>query len=583
VVSPEGTGTQPDRPRTGRGALLAVAALVIAAGFGVLGALSPAEEIAVETTTTTTTPATTTTVFGAPIDLDNFDVGQIVTGEPLELTRAATIEEGYPLALVEQDDGFYAFVTTTSEWLPSRAGLLAWHSLDGARWSPLGMVIDDGFQVSRVIATDEDSMLAVGVSIDDGTVMMWRSDDGVVWDATRIGEGSGSAYQRTIPTAVGISGDTIVVATTNGDDLHGLVERALEGSGIDVDLSRWGWGMETEPDGSATVVVTGPLGIEIARVPIDGTDLSDEERRFLETGFTSGPADSKVWVFDPGSGWFEQVIVGMYGVESISPRPSGGLVARGWGNSGMVTATSEDGRVWDRVGGTTDGPWTSVHWGELLVGPDDMSVSELLISDDGQTWEQAGLAPRFPVAINWSTYPLGAGPAGVALVVSGSSAGPQIETPDPSVLATDKDHTIILDPNAGRLTIVAGGVSHTWHVYGAGPPDDILVDVAEETIELLDSEAGISFGRVTFDEIQRAENEFFASNFNRGHEHRALVFTPDTETWVIQDLADSIGPQATVTNLMVGSDRLMAVVLPEGEWYYPAIDPGFEIWTAPVP
>jgi hypothetical protein len=582
VVSPEGTGTQPDRPRTGRGALLAVAALVIAAGFGVLGALSPAEEIAVETTTTTSTPATTTTVIEAPIDLDNFDVGQIVTGEPLELTRAATIEEGYPLALVEQDDGFYAFVTTTSEWLASRAGLLAWHSVDGGQWSPLGMVIDDGFQVSRVIATDEDSMMAVGVSIDDGTLMMWRSDDGVVWDAARIGEGSGSTYQRTIPTAVGISGDTIVVATTNLDDLQGLVEHALEGSGVDVDLGRWGWGMETEPDGRATVVVTGPLGIEIARVPIDETDLSDEERRFLETGFTSGPADSKVWVFDPGSGWSEQVIVGMYGVESISSGPSGGLVARGWANSGMVTATSEDGRVWDRVGGTTDGPWTSVHWGELLVGPDDMSVPELLISDDGETWEKAGLASRFPLAIHWSTYPMGAGPAGVALAVSGSSSSPQMEALEPAVFVTDKGHTITLDANNGRLTVEAGGETHTWHAYGAASRNDLLVDLEEETIELLDPDAGISFGRVTFDEIQRAEDEFYRSP-PQVEEHRALVFTPDTEDWVIQDLADSVGSEAAITNLMVGTDHLFAIVLPQGGWYYPAIDPGFEIWTAPLP
>jgi hypothetical protein len=34
---------------------------------------------------------------------------------------------------------------------------------------------------------------------------------------------------------------------------------------------------------------------------------------------------------------------------------------------------------------------------------------------------------------------------------------------------------------------------------------------------------------------------------------------------------------------MVGSDRLVAVVLPEGEWYDPDEAPRFEIWTAPLP
>ncbi|HEU4894425.1 MAG TPA: hypothetical protein VFT85_01205, partial [Acidimicrobiia bacterium] len=63
----------------------------------------------------------------------------------------------------------------------------------------------------------------------------------------------------------------------------------------------------------------------------------------------------------------------------------------------------------------------------------------------------------------------------------------------------------------------------------------------------------------------------------------ALVFTPDGETWVIQDLADSIGPEAAVTSFMVGTDQLLAVVLPQGDWYYPTVDPGFEIWTAPLP
>lgn len=578
MVSPEGIGTQPDRPKSGRGILIAVAALVIAAGFAVLGALSPAEELAVETTTTTS--ATTTTVIEAPIDLDNFDIGQIVTGEPLDMALAAEIDGGYPLALVEQDDGFYAFVTTTSDWLASRGGLLAWHSEDGSSWRPLGMVIDDRYQVTRVIGT-AGSLVAVGVSIDEGTVMMWRSDDATVWEASEVSRGTPSAHQRALPTAVGFDGTTTVVATTTGDDLQGLIEQALDGSGMDVDLSRWGWGLETGQDGSTTIVLTGPLGIEIDRIPLEDLPLTDEERQILETGFHSGPDESIMWVHDPSSGWAQTTVDGVFGIDTILRTSTGELVARGWGNNGMVTVTTDDGRVWARAEGGFDGPWLAERWGDFLVGPSDRSIPELLVSTDGESWDGAGLATHFPVAINWSTHPMAAGAGGVALVAR-STSGDSIESGDPPTLHTDKGNLVALDPSQGRLTLEAAGATHSWQIYGRSGADDLLLDLERETIELLDPEAGVSFGRLTFDDLQSAEQEFYRSQY-WDEEHRALVFTPDTETWVIQDLADYIGPEAVISDLMVGADRLLAVVLPQGDWYYPTAGGGFEIWTAPLP
>ena len=581
MVSPEGTGPKPDRPNTGRKVLLAVAALVVAAGFAVLGALSPAEELAMETTTTTTAPTTTTTVIEAPIDLENFDVGQIVSGAPLDLVRVAEIEGGYPLALVEHDSALFAFMTTSTDWQASEGGLFAWYSTDGAVWSPLGEVIDDRFQVTRVIATEE-SMLAIGVSIDDGTVMLWESGDGVDWEATVVETGPGAAHERTIPTAVGSSGDMVVVATVSGHDTRGLIEGALSAAGIELDVGRWGWELAADDEGMPTVTIYGPLGIPILEVLLDDLGLSDEERTSLEVGYDSSPEGSVIWAHHPDSGWSESVVDSIYGIETIEPLPEGGLVVRGWGTTGMATSSTEDGVTWRPSDPVEEGPWHAERWREMLVGLDDMSLPEVLTSTDGASWEKAGLASHFPVGINWSAYPMAAGPAGVALAVSGSSAGPQIGTQEPSTLLTDKGHTVSLDPMSGRLEVEAGDRSHTWHIYGNTQDPDFLLDLSEETIELLDPEAGISFGTVTFDELAAAEEDFYRSQF-RGDEHRALVFTPDVEQWTIQDLADSVGLEAAITNLMVGSDHLVAVVLPEGDWYYPVVDPGFEIWTAPLP
>ena len=139
----------------------------------------------------------------------------------------------------------------------------------------------------------------------------------------------------------------------------------------------------------------------------------------------------------------------------------------------MVTVTSEDGRVWNRVGVASDGPWFAVPWGESLVGPDDMSVPELLISDAGETWEKAGLAPQFPVAINWSSYPMGAGPAGVALAVSGSSAGPQI--------GIDRNRSVM--PRF-RQVFVTAGASHASNVirelsYDESSPQQAISEAVE--------------------------------------------------------------------------------------------------------
>jgi hypothetical protein len=442
------------------------------------------------------------------------------------------------------------------------------------------MVIADQFHVTRVIAANG-LLIAAGASIDDGSLVLWESEDGVDWSATEVDRGPNTPHTRTIPTALGSDGETTVIATTTDADMQGLVERALDDAGVSVDVARRGWGVETDQEGRWVLTIYGPFGIGARQIALADLNLSDEERQVLEGRYDSN-SESVLWVHHPSSGWTQTAIEGMHGVETLVSRPSGGLVARGWGNTGMVTATSEDGRNWTRLDTSDGGPWYAELWGETLVGPDDMSVPEILTSTDGAVWETAGLATHFPVGINWSTWPTAAGPGGVALVASGSTAGPRTETLEPVEWLTDKGHSIAFDPMSGRLEVEAGEVSHTWNVYSGTQTKDLLLNLEEETIEFLDTDSGVSFGRITFAEIEEAEEDFYGNRF-RGDEHRALVFTPDGENWSIQDITDSIGPEAVITNLMVGSDRLVAVVLPEGEWYDPDEAPRFEIWTAPLP
>jgi hypothetical protein len=339
--------------------------------------------------------------------------------------------------------------------------------------------------------------------------------------------------------------------------------------------------MGSDSQGQPTFTIHGPLGIELAEIPLEDLDLTEEERELAVQGYQGNP-ESAIWASTDGSRWQRSTVEGVDWVQAIFSSDTRGFVLLGSGSTGPRVFASDDGLTWETIDTSGGVPWNVHEWGERLVGARDMSVPELMTSEDGENWVSVGLADQFPTAVQWSTYPTAAGPGGVALVASGFAAGPQTDAPEPVTFLSDKGHTVSLDPSNGRLAVEAEELSQTWQIYGTTQGDGLLLDTEAETIELLDTESGISFGRVTFDEVQQAEEDFYRAQYG-GDQHRALVFTPDTETWVIQDLADSIGPEAAITNLLVGSDRLVAVVLPEGDWYYPAVDPGFEIWTAPLP
>ncbi|HEX6146457.1 MAG TPA: hypothetical protein VF083_06730, partial [Acidimicrobiia bacterium] len=109
------------------------------------GGSNPSDAEAVAATTTPTTTTTTTEVESDPI---------LRLGQPLTWQPAGSIEDAWPLSVVEHEDLLYLFTTDGIDF-ESRVGngLTAWVSPDGSSWEPRGRVVPPPHQVQSVIST----------------------------------------------------------------------------------------------------------------------------------------------------------------------------------------------------------------------------------------------------------------------------------------------------------------------------------------------------------------------------------------------------------------------------------------------
>lgn len=538
-----------------------------------MGALSRADEAAVETTTTSTIPTTTSTVIPAPIDLEDFEVSQIETGAQFQWENTLTFDGGYPLALIEHRGSMYLFVNEEAYWGGETGKLDLWEWEDSGPWRHSGTIAGAEHSITAV-ASNGDEVILVGTSVEGNALSVWRSTDLETWAREDIPIEHAQPYGIALPTAVGANGDLVVVAAIVAIDNREIIEDALREAGHPVDLHDFGWSLEREE-----VVIFGPFGMVLDRVPLADLGWDEDEQATIVQTF-NGPPTLSTWVQRQGEDWRESELEGINGVESILPHPDGGLTARGWGTNGMVSLFSSDGLEWSEAPASQT-PWMVRVWGDRLVGPGERSLPGLLVSDDGEIWEHIGPDERFPMSIHWSTDAVATGPDGLVFTTSGVAPGLPLSPPGPPAMTIDMSTgaTLHLDFDTGRLEVETDDRTYGWEMYTQdGPDDGVTTDLETGTVIFSDPETGDFLGEVSYEDLIRMEEDYYRSR--EPESHRALVFTPDGETWSIQDVGAEFGDSGRIGHLAIGAGEVAAAVFPA--WWL-GVDGGFEVWTAPLP
>jgi hypothetical protein len=138
-----------------------------------------------------------------------------------------------------------------------------------------------------------------------------------------------------------------------------------------------------------------------------------------------------------------------------------------------------------------------------------------------------------------------------------------------------------LDFDSGHFEMELGDEVLSWRMFSE-PAEDIDVDLGEQMVIFLHPDSGEELGRFGFDDLEDAEEEYWVGSFASQQFH-ALALSEDAQTWAIQDVGTELGEESRVTQLEMTDGRLVVAVVNSTDFYLPDADPGFEVWTAPLP
>lgn len=547
-------------------------AAALAVGAVAFGALTAPNRLPVAEATTTTT--TTTPALDRPIDFENFSVEQLEQGTPLEWERVMDVPEMYPYEFVRTDDWAFLFATSANRWGPTRqGGLTAWRSSDGRDWEALGLVIPEEHQMGTIKTTSQ-GLIALEAGDPGGGFAIWRSNDGANWAREEVAVGGANEFAVVYPNAVGAAGRLLVVAGHIEVDTTAIIADLIADTyGVELDLLRFGWSPNIRAD-DVEFVIHGPLGIPIFTASSREMGLSKEDGEALANGY--GGDNTAVWVsWGDDSGWVEGDLPDGSWIESIVEMPNGALHAFGYGNTGQTRWESFDGLFWEPLS-SGDTPWSVRRWGEQLVGA---AGADILLSGEGITWSTTGLGDLFPIQLGWNQSQVAAGPGGIATSLEGWGETRRAADPQPVTLI-DGDSTLTLNYGSGVVTLTSGSTSRSWQMWNQAAADGIEADLDTETLTFSIGDEDAIEATFTFAALIEAETGFWAHH-EIDRRHLAFAFSPDGESWTIQDLGSVFGEATWVTGLEVMDERVIALVVDSDLRF--GFLPGFEVWSAPIP
>lgn len=554
--------------------LVVLAVAAVGVGALLLGSLTSPEPEAIEEPP----PVTTTTVeaIEPPVDLEHFSLSQIETGPQLAWREVAKINESDAHSLVAHRGFVYVFsaVTDTGD------GVQAWRSADGIEWEALGTVIKESHRISSIASTSL-GLIAIEPDASDDYVHIWGSVDGTSW--LEIVDGIPVAGSRNeidfYPSAIAADERILAIAGRVEPDVTELAEDYLtEMTGAEIDLSGIPIGWISSPE-DLYMTIYGPLSFPVIRISGDDLGLTEAQREEISGYFLGRPEDTTIWTKADDGEWQVGEIEGADFINALTPDENG--VIRAYGN-GYIPGSwvSHDGVEWEKVN-DSGAPSRVEVWKDRLVGIGDTGLAlDVMLSNDGETWVDSGLAERFPSGVDW--YPLGfaSGPGGVAAVIEtyvDDRPRGVAETPTLTV----RDTTLTLDYQRGVVHLDTGDELYTWSIGVAGA-EGIDIDLAARTMTFSTPATGSVIGEFSFDQLFDLETRAHTMG-TLGSNQTGLAFSPDGSAWTIQAMGDEIGYDATIRHIEVTDDLVLALLtrLPERDRPYGV--ERFEIWAAPIP
>ena len=581
VVLPEDTPRSGAPKPKGKSVALGFGLLALVVGGVAVGAMTSPGPVAAATTTTTPTSTTSIETPENPIDVENFTIDQIAVGEPLVWEETKTMVEGVPMGLARHNGWFYLFATPSlNPYRAGSGGLRVWRSEDGTAWEYLGEAIPPTHSIIAVEATERGLMAATADSDGRGLVV-WQSADGITWESETVPI-EADPLARIGFSSIAANDQTVVVSSYRDMAVDQLISDRMEQfGGVDIAASHWGWGLD---DVSENPIFTlwGPFGFPLAEVSAQDLGLTDTEIEQVRR-WNRGEAGSIVWTRDAAGVWTQVQIAEADWVDTIEVRDDGVFLANGGDGIGNTAWTSVDGITWEEMAPPGFRPWRMVPWGDRLLGPTSMNRASVLASSDGDTWTDIGPGDLFPSPMQWSLDNLAAGPAGILATVVGWSQESAVGVePVPPPTVRDGGTVLTLDYETGQLTLVAGAEAFTWSMNTSTTPEGISVELATGVIFFSDPKTGKPIAEFSFEEIQSAEQSYWSRGWTQ-NETRALVFSPDGETWTIQDPVTSFGEDNLMQDMEVGDSAVVVITYPVEALFDAGSVPGFSVWAAPIP
>ncbi len=566
MVMPEGAERQPEpKKKPNRTVIVALVAVLAVGGLLAFSALTQPEPEAVEDT------STTSTIQGEierPIDLDNFDVGQIATGDQLDWSRTGTVggndyglllAHGSEVLLFTQEEFFTPFGHNAAE---TRI-----HRLGGAGWEELG-TLPEGTDITTITST-EIGLMAVAAGEPGQPSTLLKSDDGTTWQGEPLPQVTESKFAVTNATALSANSAATVLALTARVDVRPAAnDRLVEEFGSDLDLSRYPVG--TVPIGGELMVrLFGPFNIPLWEFPAAEIGLEEADSILL-----NNPPPVQVTSRAFGEDW-SSVEIDAFFMNSIVATDDGSILMFGWPRTGGDSYwLSYDGFAWENIssGGTT--PMSAVSTPSGLVGL-PQSSGQLVTSERGFEWTRV-FDGEFPVRFGWWTRILVGGDSGAAAVFEGqeNNSGP-IGGPEP-VTITEGDSTLTLDFSSGQAIVRSPTDELSFVLFSDQVGSFVEADLANGTVSFVQPDTEDVLMTIPIDKLQDAQETVRFRGGTSTDSFKALVYSTDNLSWAIVDIESVIGPGVAIDSIAITDSQIvLAARQPDHDQ--------LDIWTAPLP
>ena len=566
MVTPEGANRHSE-PRRGpnKATIVALAVVIAAGGLLAFSALTAPEPEAVSETSTST--STTLGEVQRPIDLDNFDVGQIATGDQLDWSLTGTVVGNDYGQLLAHESDVYLF-TQEGFFTPFERNALETQAfkLSGAGWEQLG-AMPPGTDIATLTTTDI-GLMAVAVGEPGQQSSLLTSQDGASWQSEPLPLVSESPFAVTGATALNANSAATVLALMASADIRPAVADRLEQEfGSDLDFSRYP--VAALPvAGELVVRLFGPFNIPLWEFPVSEIGLDETDLILV-----NNPPPVQITSRATGGEW-STVEIDAFFMNSIVTADDGSILMFGWPRGGgQAYWLSYDGFAWEKVASSGSTPVSAVATPGGLVGSLEQG-GQMVTSERGFEWTRV-FDDEFPVRFGWWTQLLVGGQGGAAAVIEGweNTASPA-GGPEP-VTITKGEATLTLDLFGGQATIDTPETQASFLLYSDRIGDFVTADISNETISFIKPDSEEVLMTVTIDELEEATDEV---RFRGGSEdsYKALVYTTDNLEWAIVDVESVIGSGFTIDSIAVtDTEIVIAARQPDQS--------ELDIWTATLP